>query len=141
MNPTLLPAGSYKVTAKYGGNSLVAASASAASTLTVAKDISATGLKLSAAAVTAGHENAEHVSVSVKAPHVAGVTGTVTVTAKAGGGKPVRVCVVALKSGKGSCALKAKALPAGSYTLTAVFAGSPGVLASTSPKTTLTVRK
>jgi hypothetical protein len=104
--------------------------------LTVARDHSATSLKLSAATVTYGHETTEHMAVQVRSSY----PGKVTITAKTAKGS-AKVCVVTLKSGAGSCTLTAKQLRAGAYTLTAAYAGTTGILTSDSPKKTLTVRK
>jgi hypothetical protein len=109
--------------------------------VTIARAASATSLKRSAATVTYGHENTEHLTVQVKSPYPGEVTGKVTVTAKTARGKPVKVCVVMLKSGAGSCTLTAKALRPAKYTLAAAYAGTAGILASDSPRKTLTVRK
>jgi hypothetical protein len=136
-----LPAGKYNLTARYGGGSTVAGSASAVSKLAVAKDTSATSLKLSASAVTLRHENAEHLTIQVKSSRSGAVTGKVTITAKTTGREPAQVCVITLKSGAGSCTLPAKALRPGTYLLTAAYAGSRNILTSDSPKKTLTIRK
>jgi hypothetical protein len=118
----------------------LAAPASAMSTLRV-KDTSATSLKLSTATVTLGHESTEHLSVQVRSPHPGAVTGKVTITAQPAKGKPAKVCVISLKSGKGSCTLKASALQPGGYKLTAAYGGSQAILASASTTKSLTVRK
>jgi hypothetical protein len=136
-----LPAGKYNLTARYGGGSAIAGSASAVSKLAVAKDASATSLKLSASAVTLGHENAEHLTIQVKSPRSGAVTGKVTITAKTTGREPEQVCAITLKSGAGSCTLPAKALRPGTYLLTAAYAGNRNILTSHSPKKTLTIRK
>jgi hypothetical protein len=51
------------------------------------------------------------------------------------------LCVITLKSGKGSCTFPAKKLPAGAYSLVATYSGSANFKGSTSAKETLTVVK
>lgn len=96
---------------------------------------SATALSLSAAKVTYGKENAERIRVTVTAP---GVTpaGRVTVAH----GKSI-VCVIKLRSGKGTCRLAARQLKPGNYKLTARYPGTPHLTASTSPARKLTVKR
>jgi hypothetical protein len=106
-----------------------------------AADTSATSLKLSASRVTFGHEKAEHLTVHVTSTHSGAVSGKVTVTAKPAKGKSVKVCVITLKSGSGSCTLRNKALKAGSWKLTAAYGGVPGILKSDSPGKALKVRR
>jgi hypothetical protein len=98
--------------------------------------VQATGslIGLSAARVRYGSEQAERVSVKVTA-HVL-VTGRVTV--KAG---TRTICVITLASGKGSCVLTARQLPAGTYHLVASYPGGYGLAASSSAAVTLTVTK
>ncbi len=102
-------------------------------------DSSATSLKLSASSVTYGHENAEHLTVHVTS--AAAVTGKVTVTAKPAKGKSVKLCVITLSSGAGSCTLARKALKSGSWKLTAAYGGAPDVVGSDSAQKALKVRK
>lgn len=104
-------------------------------------DTSATSLKLSASTVTFGHEAAEHLTVRVESQPPGAVTGRVTITAKPVRGKPVKVCVVTLKNGAGSCSPRAKALQPGTWRLTAAYGGAVGILTSHSPAKTLKVRK
>jgi len=95
-----------------------------------------TTLKLSAARVKSGHEQSEHLSVQVR-PQLSGTpTGKVTVSA----GK-VKVCVITLRSGKGSCTLKASQLRAGTYHLSASYPAAGLFAGSISAKKTLTVTK
>lgn len=131
-----LKPGKYQLTARYGGNSTLLASTSAPAALTVAAEPTATTLKLSAAKVKAGQEQSEKLSVQV-APKFGGkATGQVTV--KAGS---VKLCVIALKAGIGSCKLKASQLKAGTYHLTAGYAAATPFAASASAQKTLTVTK
>jgi hypothetical protein len=141
MTGTELPPGSYQLTATYAGNATFGGSVSAASTLTIVNEPTTTSLKLSAAKVTFGHENAERLTVKVKPRYPGKVTGKVTITAKAAKHLPVIVCVITLKSGKGTCTMPAKALQARTYTLTATYPGSPYLLTSAAPRKTLTIRK
>jgi hypothetical protein len=131
---TRLAAGRYKITASYGGNGDVTASASAARTLTIAKAGVTTTLTLSKSKVTYGSEGAEKISVRV-APQYAGTPGG-TVTISANG---TTLAVIKLKSGKGSFTLSAKRLAAGSYKLVARYAGNANFGSATSAKKSLTV--
>jgi hypothetical protein len=60
---TKLPAGTYQVTASYGGNTDFAASASTPQQLTIGRASSTTALALSRSTVTYGHEQAERLTV------------------------------------------------------------------------------
>jgi hypothetical protein len=101
----------------------------------VAKATSKTALRLSAAKVTYGDEQVEHLSVTVS-PQYSGSTPTGTVTIKA---TTTTLCVIKLRSGKGSCALSAKRLKAGTYGLVASYGGSTDFDASASAKQPLMV--
>ena len=113
------------------------ARASPAQTFTVGRATSKTTLKLSAAKVTYGDEQVEHLSVTVT-PQYPGTTPTGKVTIKA---STTSLCVVKLKSGKVSCTLSAKRLKTGTYHLVASYGGSTNFKGSTSAKETLTVAK
>ena len=112
-------------------------SSAVSNSVTPTKATSETVLKLSSKKVTYGDEQAEHLSVTVS-PQRSGptVTGTVTVKASA-----TTLCVIKLKSGKGSCMLSPKRLKAGTYHLVATYGGSANYKGSTSAKETLTVAK
>jgi hypothetical protein len=97
----------------------------------VAKATSKTALRLSAAKVTYGHEQVEHLSVTVS-PQFPGSMPTGTVTVKASTGT---LCVITLSSGKGSCRLSPKRLKARTYSLVATYGGSTNFKGSTSVKT------
>ena len=124
------------MTAVYEGNSDFGPSSSAAKTLTVAKATSKASLTLSAAKVTYGHEGSEHLSVQVT-PRYSGAPGG-TVKVKSGSST---VCVITLKSGKGSCGLTAKKLKAGTYHLVASYGGNADFTGGNSGAKTLTVAK
>ena len=132
--PTRLPAGPVSVTASYRGSFVFGASASAVVRFTVAAAATKTSLKLSAAKVTYGHEQAEKLSVMVSPKYAGPVTGKITV--KTG---RITVCVITLKSGKGACTLTAKKLRPGTYTLIAAYLGNSNYATSVSAKSTLTV--
>jgi hypothetical protein len=108
---------------------------SASTSLTVCKATSKTTLRLSAAKVTYGHEQTEHLSVTVSPQHP-GTTPTGRVKVKQ---PTTTLCVITLKSGKGKCTLSAKKLKAGTYHLAATYGGSTNFTGSTSAKETLTV--
>jgi hypothetical protein len=128
------PAGRVKVAASYRGGFVFGASASAAAGFTVTKAGTRTSLKLSAGKVTYGHEQSEKLSVTVSPKYAGPPAGKVTI--KAG---RTTVCVITLKSGKGTCTLTAKKLPAGAYHLTAAYPGSTDFAGSASAKETLTI--
>jgi hypothetical protein len=130
-----LPAGPVTITASYNGSYVFGVSASTAG-FTVVKDATKTGLTLSARKVSYGHEQAEKLSVAVS-PQFAGTPGG-RVTVKAG---RTTLCVITLKSGKGTCALTAKKLQAGIYRLSAVYSGSTDYASSAATGRTLTVAK
>lgn len=97
---------------------------------------SATGLALSTAKLTYGHENAEHFTITVTGWRSLTPTGTVTVNAG-----NATICAVTLRDGKGSCTLTAARLKPGTYSLTARYVGSVGYLSSTSPAKTLKIAR
>ena len=133
---TRLPAGTAHLTASYRGGAIFAASTSPAAALTVAKATSKTRLSLSVGKVTYGHEQAEHLTVAVTAQYSGTPGGKVTI--KTG---TVTVCVITLASGRGSCTLTARQLPAGTHTLVAAYRGSSDFTSSASAGRTLTVVK
>jgi hypothetical protein len=135
LTATKLPAGTQHLTASYGGSAAFAGSVSAAKTLTVAKASTKTTLSLSAATVTFGHEQAEHLTVTV-APQFSGTPGG-KVTIKTG---TITVCTITLASGKGKCTLTARQLSRGTHTLIAAYPASSDFTGSASAKKTLTVR-
>ena len=94
-----------------------------------------TALSLSSAKITYGHEQSERLSVTVRARYSGIPAGTVAVKAGA-----ATICVIHLKAGRGSCALTARKLRAGTYHLVAAYVGSAGFLRSTAPAKTLTVQ-
>jgi hypothetical protein len=134
---TALPAGTYSLTATYNGDTNYAVSRSAESPVAVSKALSATSLALSRATVTYGHETTEHLSVTVVPQYRGTPSGKVTVRA----GRAT-ICVITLnKTSKGSCALTARQLKAGTYMLIAAYRGSADFSGSTSAKRALKVVK
>src|SRR6202012_6104830 len=85
-------------TAAYTGGADFAASASAAKTLTVAKEASKTALALSAASALYGREQAERLTVTGTPQYGGPPVGTVTVRSCT-----VTVCTITLESGCGPC--------------------------------------
>jgi hypothetical protein len=136
LGATKLRPGGYPLVASYAGSAAFRASSSGSRILTVAAEPTSTSLALSAAKVKAGHEQSEKLSVQVKPKFSGTPAGKVTI--KAGAAK---VCVITLKSGKGSCTLKASQLKAGSYKLAASYAAAAPYAGSASAKKTLTVTK
>ena len=111
----------------YGGVSVFVVSTKAST---------ATTESLSAAKVTDGREQAERVSVAVTAKTGGPPAGKVTVRAGS-----AALCVITLRSGKGSCTLTARRLRPGTYRLAAAYPGSPDFARSASRAKTLTVVK
>jgi hypothetical protein len=132
-------ASSYALTASYEGDANFNSSSTSVSTaLSVGKAASTTALKLSATKLTYGHEQIEHLSVTVS-PQYSGIAPTGTVTIKA---SARTLCVIKLASGAGSCKpLSARELNAGTYRLVASYGGSTNFDTSSSAKETLTVAK
>jgi hypothetical protein len=130
-----LAGGSVKLTASYAGDTRYAGSTSAPRNLGVAKTSSKTTLGLSAVNVTYGAETREHISVAVKATYGA-PSGHVTVKA----GSTV-ICVITLRSAKGTCSPSPARLATGSHKITAIYGGSADVTSSASAARTLSVAK
>jgi hypothetical protein len=129
--------GTYHLVATYGGSTNFGGSASAQESLTVVKATWKTTLRLSVAKVTYGDEQTEHLSVTVSPQHSGSKpTGKVTVKEST-----ATLCVITLKSAKGSCKLSAKRLKVGTYHLVATYGGSSNFKRSTSAKKKLTVVK
>jgi hypothetical protein len=142
LSGTKLPAGTYVGTknglvAIYKGNADFVTSASPNRTLTVAKAISKTTLKLSTVKVTYGNEQVEHLSVTIS-PQFTGSAPTGTVTVKA---SSTTLCTITLAAAKGACTLSSTKLPIGTYSLVATYSGSTDFGSSTSVKDALTVTK
>jgi hypothetical protein len=126
-----LPAGSFSVYANYAGNGSFVLSTSFKTTLIVAKASTKTTLKLSAAKVTYGNDQAEHFSVIVSSVYSGPVpNGTVTIKKST-----TTLCTITLSAGKGSCSLSSEELPARSFSVYANYAGNESFVLSTSFKT------
>jgi hypothetical protein len=130
-------AGTCTVTATKAADADHNAASSTATAVTFGKAASTTVLKLSARKVIYGHEQTEHLSVTVS-PQFPGSMPTGTVTVKA---STRTLCAIRLKSAKGSCRLSARRLKARTYHLVATYRGSTNFDRSTSPKKTLTIVK
>jgi Bacterial Ig-like domain (group 3) len=91
---------------------------------------------LSAAKIKYGHEQAETLSVTVKARTGGTPGGQVTVVAG-----EARICVIKLKAARGTCQLGAKKLKPGTYQLTGKYGGSGIYGRSTATAQNLTVVK
>ncbi|MHB1511142.1 MAG: Ig-like domain-containing protein [Acidimicrobiales bacterium] len=106
----------------------------------IVKIASKTVLKLSLSKVTYGHEQVEHLSVTVS-PLSRGPkpTGKVAVHLLR---KPKRtLCVIQFSSGKGSCGLSPRRLKPGIYHLVATYGGSTTYFGSTSSQKKLAVAR
>ena len=106
-------------------------------TYTVATATATTSLIASPNSVTYGHEQTEHLVVTVS-PQYSGSTPTGTVTIKE---STTTLCVITLSGAKGSCTLSAKKLRVGSYHLVASYGGSTDFMRSTFAKESLAVIK
>ena len=129
--------GTCRLTAHVALGTGFAAANGTAQTFSVGRATTKTVLKLSAKKVTYGHEQAEHLSVTVSPQHP-GTTPTGTVTVKTPTGA---LCAITLSSGKGSHALSAKRLKVGTYHLVATYGGSSKFASSASATGTLTIVK
>jgi hypothetical protein len=124
------PVGSYA-----GSTNFTSSVSGGMSTLSVARAATTTALKLSAVKATYGHEQAEHISVSVSSQY-SGVTATGTVTIS---GTP---CRINLSAGKGSCTLSSKTFRTGFFHPIATYGGNANFKGSKSGGfSTLTVVK
>jgi pyocin large subunit-like protein len=137
---TRLGAGTYHLVAAYGGSTTLPASASAAKTVIVTPAGTTARLSLSAAAVTQPKEAAERFTVQVSPRYAAEPAGTVVITA-ARAKRTVRVCELTLKAGRGSCALPAKKLAAGTYRVSASYQGDNDFRRSVTAAKTLMISK
>jgi Big-like domain-containing protein len=117
-----LAPGSYTLTGEYSGDPVYLSSISGGTTLTVLPAMAGTttSLGLSAAKATFGHEQSEHLTVTVTAPGQTGDTPTGKVTVKAGS---VTLGMVNLAGGKATITLGASMLRPGSYKLVASYGG------------------
>ena len=95
-----------------------------------------TTLTLSTGKVTYGHEQAEHLTITV-APRYSG-TPVGKITVKAGS---TILCTLTLTIGKGHCTLAASKLRPGTYSLVARYEGSKEFVASASAGKSLTVAR
>jgi hypothetical protein len=134
IGPRQLIPGGYRIGAVYSGDQAYASSASARHALTVTPEPTTVRLNLSAASVRAGHEQAEHLTVTVT-PSISGTPGG-QVTVRAGS---VTICLITLNHAKGACTPSASRLKPGTYLLTAAYAGASPYAASASGRKTLTV--
>lgn len=129
-------AGRHSLTASYHGATQFLSSSSGAEVVVVTEAKTTTGLALSSTSVKFGNESSLRISVRVSPQYGGMPSGTVTV--RAGG---AAVCAITLKSAKGTCALAAKRLQIGSYTITTAFAGNADFRASLSAAVRLTITR
>ncbi len=128
---TTLAPGSYSVSATYAGNATLATSTSAATTAKVTKEATTAKLALSASSATDGHEKSLVFTVTVTAQYGGTPVGTITITA----GKTTVCKNKSLSKGKITCTLASNTtLGAGTYTVTASYAGNADYVASSSSK-------
>ena len=110
-------------------------SSAASNAITVPRAYTILRIALSKATISYGHEQVEHVSVTV-APNYPGPVPTGSVSVKK---STTTLCVVKLSSAKGSCTLSGTALPTGSYGVYATYSRNSAFVGSTAQKETLTV--
>jgi Bacterial Ig-like domain (group 3) len=131
-----LPAGRYQLTATYSGDSTYVSSASAGDALTVSKATSRTSVSISRARLTYGRERPEKLSVRVAAEYAGTAAGRVVVRAGT-----TTICVMTLRSGRGTCRFGARQLRAGKYHLTVRYAGDRNFAGSSESGLLIIVRK
>jgi hypothetical protein len=128
-----LPAGTYSLTARYAGNSSYLASTSPAASVTVTTSTAATITSLVASPNSVTTGQTLNLVATVSTSGTASLSGTVNFM----NGSTV------LGSGSvnssGVATLSTASLPAGTYSLTARYAGNSSYLASTSPASSVTV--
>jgi len=129
-----LPAGSFSIYANYGPNANFVGSTSfiTKTILAVTRASTKTTLTLSVKKVNFGHEQGEHLWVSVS-PQFSDTTPTGTVTIS---GTP---CRIKLASDKGSCTLSSAKFRRGAHSLVAHYGGSADFVSSTSANKTIDV--
>jgi uncharacterized repeat protein (TIGR01451 family) len=124
---TALGAGSYSVTASYGGDAnLSSSSATCGSRLTVTKDSTVTTVSESHSTVTYGDEEAAVFTVTVKTHDGEAVPNGETVTVHVGS----VTCTVTLTNGTGTCTIAKTALGDGSYSVSATYSGDANLSGS-----------
>ena len=117
-----LAPGSYTLTGEYSGDPVYLSSISGGTTLTVLPAMAGTttSLGLSEATATFGHEQSEHLTITVTAPGQTGDTPAGKVAVKAGS---ATLGVVNLAGGKATITLGATTLRPGNYKLVASYGG------------------
>jgi hypothetical protein len=125
-------AGSYSINAGYPGDANFASSQTSPGTgVTVGKATSTTGLTVSPATVTYGHEKVFKLTATVTPEYAGTPTGTVTMTAGT-----TTLCVATLSAGTGSCnPSSGTSLGVGSHTVTATYSGDSNFNSSTAAET------
>ncbi|AEM87164.1 beta strand repeat-containing protein [Streptomyces violaceusniger] len=119
-----IPVGTHTVTATYNGNGNVAGS-TGTGTVTVGQGASTTTVTVSPAAPVCGEEVTLCAQVTVTPPSTCTPTGTVTFVITGG---PV---LTGMLDATGQACVTTSDLTAGSYTVTATYAGDTGVASST----------
>jgi hypothetical protein len=134
--PTRLTVGTARLVVTYSGSADFGASRSAAKALVITKAATTTAVTLARTKVTYGDESAARVSVAVRPRYSGTPSGSVTV--KAG---TITICVIRLRSARGTCSPPAARLSAKSARLIATYSGSADFGASSSTAKTLAVAK
>ncbi len=137
--PARLPAGSYSLTASYGGDYDFGPSASASQAVTVTRATTRVTLAVGRPALILGGEQPESFTARYhrNSPESHREMPPSPSATKIGS---IRVCTMPLTSGTGSCMpFPAAGLPSGVYKVTASYPGDPDFLPSASGPATLTV--
>jgi hypothetical protein len=117
---TALSAGSYAVSANYGGDAnLSGSSGLSAVRLTVSNDTTSTTVSESPTSVTYGHESASVFSVAVTTHYGEAVQNGETATVHVGSA----TCKVVLEGGKGTCTIDTIGVAVGTYPVSASYGG------------------
>ena len=124
-----LGAGEHSIGAAYSGDDVYAPSDAPALTQTVQQAASSTSLTTARPVVTAGESVTLTATVTVLPPGAGVPTGTVTFFA---GGTPLGTVPLHANAGVTTATLTTASLPAGTYAITAAYAGDANVAASTS---------
>ena len=131
-----LPGGRHDLTASYSGDSSYLESQSPATTITVARARSATSLTLSRGRVAYRRERHERLTVAVKLATGAVPSGTVAVAVG-----HTTLCVITLRTGRGSCVLRNRQLKRGTYRIRAAYRGNADANPSHSAIKTLRIAR
>ena len=135
-----LGAGQYRVRATYLGGASLRRSTSGTGDLRIGRAATRTILRLPAGTLSFGREHSGVFSVRILPRYSGTPGGEVAIFARAAGRRPLRVCQIRLRQGRGSCRPAARALGRGRYLITARYRGSGNFTASASARLSLLIR-